>query len=344
MLISDFNYELPEVLIAQQPLADRAASRMMVVDRANQTWSDSQFALLTEYLKANDVLVLNNTRVFPARLEGRREPSGGAVELLLIRERESNVWEALTRPARRMRKGARVGFGDSRLRAEVVETLDHGIRVFRFECAQSLDRLIDDLGKTPLPPYIKRDAVAGNDKERYQTVYASKRGAIAAPTAGLHFTPEILGKVRSRGIRVAEITLHVGYGTFEPVRVEDVSLHRVAPEWSSVTREDAQAINEARAQGGRTIAVGTTTVRSLESSVTTDGRIEERFGFADLTIGPRYKFRAVDALLTNFHLPRSSLLMLVSAFAGRDLILDAYSHAVSAGYRFYSYGDCMLIL
>jgi len=344
MLISDFDYELPEVLIAQQPLADRAASRMLVVDRANRTWTDSRFALLTEYLKTNDALVLNNTRVFPARLEGRREPSGGAVELLLIRELESNVWEALTRPARRTRKGARVVFGDNRLRAEIIESLDNGIRVFRFECERSLDRVIDKLGKTPLPPYIKCDSRDGNDKERYQTVYASRRGAIAAPTAGLHFTPEVLRAIKSRGIRVAEITLHVGYGTFEPVRVDDISLHRVAPEWSSVAREDAQAINEARSRGGRIIAVGTTTVRALESSVKMDGRIEDRFGFADLTIVPGYRFCAVDALLTNFHLPRSSLLMLVSAFAGRDLILDAYSHAVSAGYRFYSYGDCMLIL
>lgn len=344
MPISDFDYELPEVLIAQQPLADRAASRMLVVDRANQIWTDSQFAVLPEYLKTNDVLVINNTRVFPARLEGRREPSGGAVELLLVRELELNVWQALTRPARRMRKGARVVFGDSRLQAEVIESLDNGIRVFRFECEQPLDRVIDDLGKTPLPPYIKREAAAAGDKERYQTVYARNRGAIAAPTAGLHFTPEVLGRVESRGIRVAEITLHVGYGTFEPVRVEDVSLHRVAPEWSSIAQEDADTINQARARGGRIIAVGTTTARSLESSATTEGRIKKHLGFADLTIVPGYKFRAVDALLTNFHLPRSSLLMLVSAFAGRDLILDAYSHAVSAGYRFYSYGDCMLML
>lgn len=344
MLISDFDYELPEALIAQQPLADRAASRMLVVDRANQRWTDSQFALLTDYLETNDTLVLNNTRVFPARLEGRREPSGGAVELLLIRELEANVWEALTRPARRMRKGARLVFGNSRLHAEVVESLDNGVRLFRFECEQSLDRVIDDLGKTPLPPYIKRDSGADDDKERYQTVYASKRGAIAAPTAGLHFTPEVLRAIESRGVQVAEVTLHVGYGTFEPVRVDDVSLHRVAPEWSSVARKDAHAINAARDRGGRILAVGTTTARSLESAVTTDGRIGEHCGFAGLTIVPGFKFRAVDALLTNFHLPRSSLLMLVSAFAGRDLILDAYSHAVRAGYRFYSYGDCMLIL
>jgi len=344
MHISDFDYELPEELIAQHPLAGRAVSRMLVVDRANQTWSDSQFALLPDYLKAGDALVLNNTRVFPARLEGRRVPSGGTVELLLIREVESNVWEALTRPARRLRQGTRVEFNDSRLQAEVVESLDHGIRLIKFECAQSLDRVIDDLGETPLPPYIKRDVGGGDDRERYQTVYASKRGAIAAPTAGLHFTSEVLGEIRSRGIAVAEITLHVGYGTFEPVRVDDISQHRVAPEWSSISEEAARTINEARFQDGRVVAVGTTTARALESSVTSEGQTDARSGFADLTIVPGYRFRAVDALLTNFHLPRSSLLMLVSAFTGRDLILDVYRHAVKSGYRFYSYGDCMLIL
>jgi S-adenosylmethionine:tRNA ribosyltransferase-isomerase len=344
MLISDFDYELPVELIAQQPLADRAASRMLVIDRASRTWSDSQFALLPEYLKPNDALVLNNTRVFPARLEGRRTPSGGAVEFLLIRESEPNVWEALTRPARRLRKGDRLDFGESRLQAEVVESLADGIRLIRFESDQPLDQVINDLGETPLPPYIKREAGARDDRERYQTVYASERGAIAAPTAGLHFTPQILSEIKSSGTRVAEITLHVGYGTFEPVRVNDISLHRVAPERSSLSDEAARAMNQARDQGGRIVAVGTTTARALESAVRPDGRIMEYSGFADLTIVPGYEFRAVDALLTNFHLPRSSLLLLVSAFAGRDLILDAYHHAVSSGYRFYSYGDCMLIL
>lgn len=344
MHISDFDYELPQELIAQQPLADRAASRMLVVDRANQSWSDSQFALLPEYLKAGDALVLNNTRVFPARLEGRRMASGGTVELLLIREVEANVWEALTRPARRLRKGARVEFTDSRLQAEVVELLDHGIRLIKFACEQSLDRVIDDLGQTPLPPYIKRPPAADDDRERYQTVYASTRGAIAAPTAGLHFTPEVLDEIKNRGIRVAEITLHVGYGTFEPVRVNDISQHRVAPEWSSISKEAAQGINETRSQGGRVVAVGTTTARALESAVTPEGQTGSLSGFAGLTIVPGYQFRGLDALLTNFHLPRSSLLMLVSAFASRDLILDAYRHAVKSSYRFYSYGDCMLIL
>jgi len=344
MQISDFDYELPPALIAQQPLPERAASRMLVVDRATQTWSDSHFQLLPEYLKANDALVLNNTRVFPARLIGERSPSGGAVELLLIREVESNVWKALARPARRLRKGSRILFGGSRLKAEVVDSLDNGLRIVRFESAETLDRVIDEIGETPLPPYIKRHAADdANDKNRYQTVYASQRGAIAAPTAGLHFTPNVLQAVRARGVSVTEITLHVGYGTFEPVRTDELQLHRVAPEWSSITSEAAATINHAHERGGRVIAVGTTTTRALESAAGSDGPIRSQSGIADLTIVPGYKFGFVDALLTNFHLPRSSLLILVSAFAGRDLILGAYRHAVTQGYRFYSYGDCMLI-
>jgi len=334
----------PPELIAQQPLAERAASRMLVVDRATQTWSDSQFDLFPDYLKANDALVLNNTREFPARLAGERSPSGGAMELLLIREVEPNVWETLARPARRLRKGSRIVFGGSRLHAEVVELLKDGMRLVKFESSESLDQVIDDLGETPLPPYIKRDLGSdAEDKKRYQTIYASQRGAIAAPTAGLHFTPMVLERVRARGVSIAEITLHVGYGTFEPVRTDDVDNHRVAPEWSSVTDEAAAKINHARELGGRVVTVGTTTTRALEAAVGPDSRIAAHSGFVDLTIVPGYEFHAVDVLLTNFHLPRSSLLMLVSAFAGRELILAAYRHAVREGYRFYSYGDCMLI-
>ncbi|HMG76996.1 MAG TPA: tRNA preQ1(34) S-adenosylmethionine ribosyltransferase-isomerase QueA [Pyrinomonadaceae bacterium] len=344
MHISNFDYELPPELIAQQPLAERAASRMLVVDRATRTCSDSQFDLFPDYLKASDALVLNNTRVFPARLAGERSPSGGAVELLLIREIELNVWETLARPARRLRKGSRIVFGGSRLHAEVIELLKDGIRLVKFESSESVDRVIDDLGETPLPPYIKRHAGSdATDKERYQTVYASQRGAIAAPTAGLHFTPTVLEKIRARGVSIIEITLHVGYGTFEPVRTNNVDHHRVAPEWSSVTDEAAGKINRARELGRRVVTVGTTTTRALEAAVGADNRIGARSGFADLTIVPGYEFHAVDVLLTNFHLPRSSLLMLVSAFAGRELILAAYHHAVREGYRFYSYGDCMLI-
>lgn len=345
MHISDFDYDLPPELIAQQPLSDRGASRMLVVDRSTQTWSDSQFKSFPEYLRANDTLVLNNTRVFPARLQGERSPSGGAVELLLIREIETNFWEALARPARRLRQGSRIVFGGSRLEAEVLKELDHGIRLLKFESSENLDSVIDELGETPLPPYIKRDtAVDTDDKERYQTVYASQRGAIAAPTAGLHFTPSVLKDVKARSVSVVEITLHVGYGTFEPVRTDDVDNHHVAREWTAITDQAAEEINGASARGGRIIAVGTTTTRALEFAATLNDRIEAHSGFVDLTIVPGYKFRAVDALLTNFHLPRSSLLILVSAFAGRDLILEAYRHAVKRGYRFYSYGDCMLIL
>jgi S-adenosylmethionine:tRNA ribosyltransferase-isomerase len=345
MHISDFDYDLPAELIAQQPLADRGASRMLVLDRARQTWSDSQFNLFPEYLSATDALVLNNTRVFPARLEGQRSPSGGAVELLLIREIEANVWETLARPARRLRKGSRIVFGGSRLEAEVLKQMDNGIRVVEFSSSENLKSIIDELGETPLPPYIKRDReVDTDDKERYQTIYASQRGAIAAPTAGLHFTPSVLKDVEARGVSIIEITLHVGYGTFEPVRTDDVNSHRVAREWTAITEQAAQEINGARAQGGRVVAVGTTTTRALEAAATLTDPIEAYSGFVDLTIVPGYKFRAVDALLTNFHLPRSSLLILVSAFAGRELIFEAYRHAVREGYRFYSYGDCMLIL
>jgi S-adenosylmethionine:tRNA ribosyltransferase-isomerase len=345
MHITEFDYDLPPELIAQQPLTERAASRMLVVDRAKETWVDSEFALLPQYLKANDALVLNNTRVFPARLEGQRADTGGSVELLLVREVDQKIWEALARPARRLRKGTRIIFHRSALQAEVVELLNNGMRRIQFESSGELDQEIDSIGETPLPPYIKRETGSGeSDRERYQTVYASQRGAIAAPTAGLHFTAEVLEEIGAVGSHVVEITLHVGYGTFEPVRVDEVEEHRVTPEWSSIGNEAAAAINETRSIGGRIISVGTTTTRALESCATPEGQVAARAGFADLTIIPGYKFRVVDALLTNFHLPQSSLLILVSAFAGRDLILHAYRHAVAAGYRFYSYGDCMLIL
>ncbi len=345
MRVSDFDYDLPAELIAQHPLAERDASRMLVVDRPTRTWRDSNFTSLLDHVRANDVLVLNNTRVFPARLIGERSPSGGAVELLLLREIESNVWSALARPARRLRTGEQIRFGKTQLKAEVIESLADGVRVIRFESEKPLNALIDEIGRTPLPPYIRREGEqSGADGERYQTVYAKERGAIAAPTAGLHFTPGVLREIETRGASLTEVTLHVGYGTFEPVRAEVISEHRVAPEWFSISDEAAQIMNRARAVGGRIIAVGTTTVRALESSVRADDDFEARSGFANLTIIPGYQFRGVDALLTNFHLPRSSLLMLVSAFAGRDLALTAYAHAVRERYRFYSFGDCMLIL
>ena len=361
MLLSEYDFELPEELIAQRPAERRDAARMLVVERARGRWRDCVFGDLPSEVAAGDTLVVNNTRVFPARLVGRREPSGGRVELLLVNElgraagasgREGGgggtVWEALARPARRLEVGARVSFGGGRLRAEVVGVGEDGRRVVRFEGEGEFDRLVDEIGETPLPPYIKRpgDSPAGRDedRERYQTVYAHERGAVAAPTAGLHFTPQVLEALRARGVRVAEVTLHVGYGTFAPVRVEELSEHRVAPERFRVSDEAAREVNATRARGGRVVAVGTTSVRALESAAREDGTVSAGAGETGLTVTPGFRFRAVDALLTNFHLPRSSLLVLVAAFAGRELTLAAYRHAVAARYRFYRYGDCMLIL
>jgi S-adenosylmethionine:tRNA ribosyltransferase-isomerase len=349
VLISDFDYELPEALIAQHPAPERDASRMLVLDRARAAWRDGQFSELPSELLAGDLLVVNNTRVFPARLAGRREPSGGSVELLLIEEREPLIWEALARPARRLMRGQRVSFGDGRLRAEVTGEHDDGRRTVRFECEGDFDTLVEEFGQMPLPPYIKRErleddgATRGEDRERYQTVYAAPRGAIAAPTAGLHFTPRVFDELRARGVHVAEITLHVGYGTFAPVRADDLSGHSVEPERFEISEETAHEINAACAEGRRIVAVGTTSVRALEAAADAKGRVRAGRDLARLTITPGYEFRVVDAMLTNFHLPRSSLLVLVASFAGRDLVLAAYRHAVAARYRFYSYGDCMLI-
>src|SRR6185503_5906305 len=288
----------------------------------------------------NDVVVVNNSRVIPARLIGRREESGGQVEIFLVRELEAEVWEALVRPGARLKKGSRAVFGEGRLIAEMLDEPGAELRRVRFHSEGSFDEVLAEIGSTPLPPYIKRPAGNSNaDRERYQTVYSKHRGAIAAPTAGLHFTPEVLAEV-ARVASLAEITLHVGYGTFEPVRVDDVAQHSVSGEHFEISETAAQTINEA----GRVIVVGTTTMRALESSATEDGRVVAGRGVANLTIKPGYRFRIADALLTNFHLPRSSLLILVSAFAGRDLVLQAYRHAVVERYRFYSYGDCMLIL
>ena len=343
MQISDFDYELPEELIAQDPLAERDASRMLVVNRAAGSWHDSLFKTLPDHLRARDVLVLNNTKVLPARLIGKRVPSGGSIEILLLRELQTAVWQVLARPARRLRIGSRIEFG-AKLTADVVAANADGTRVIEFEQMQKLQDLIDEVGEAPLPPYIKRShAVDQNDRERYQTIYARHRGAIAAPTAGLHFTERIMNDIRDRGVQIVELTLHVGYGTFEPVRAADVAEHRVASEAFAISDETADTINSARKLGGRVVAIGTTTVRALESSTDASGRVIAGAGIADLTIVPGYRFRAVDAALTNFHLPRSSLLLLVSAFAGRELTLASYRHAVANRYRFYSYGDCMLI-
>ena len=358
MQLSEFDYELPEELIAQQPLERRDGSRMLVLDRNARTVRDSKFELLPECVQPGDVIVVNNTRVFPARLIGHRDPSGGRVEVLLIRELESDgspelrvsgfgrsIWEALVRPAHRLKPGARIRFGDSDLRAEVLEGSTGGFRKLRFEADKSVETLMTELGQTPLPPYIRRPSgTSATDDERYQTVFAREKGAIAAPTAGLHFTPQVTERLIARRARLVEITLHVGYGTFQPVKVDDIGQHQVAFEAYEIRDVAARVINESRKQGGRVIAIGTTTVRALESAATAQGILTSGKGETGLTITPGYKFRITDALLTNFHLPRSSLLLLVCAFAGHKLTLAAYDYAVAARFRFYSYGDCMLVI
>ena len=341
MKITDFDYELPVELIAQAPLEERDASRMLVLDRPRQEWVDSRFKEFPQYLRPNDVVVINNSRVIPARLIGQREGTGGQVEIFLVREIETQVWEALIRPGARLKRGSRAVFGEGKLIAELLDEPGTELRHVRFDCEGSFDDTLAEIGSTPLPPYIKRPSGVSNaDRERYQTVYSKHRGAIAAPTAGLHFTPEVLAQVAEIA-SIAEITLHVGYGTFEPVRVDDVTEHSVSSERFEISESAAQTINEA---GGRVIVVGTTALRALESAASEDGRVVASKGVASLTIKPGYQFRIADALLTNFHLPQSSLLILVSAFAGREFVLHAYEHAVSQRYRFYSYGDCMLIL
>ena len=345
MHISEFDYELPEELIAQHPLDRRDASRMLILDRAAQSLTPAEFTDFPRLVRSGDVVVVNNTRVFPARLKGQRDPSGGRVEVLLVREIETSLWEALVRPAHRLKTGEHIRFGDSGLRAEVIESAEAGKRRIRFESSQSIETLLSNIGETPLPPYIRRpEGTTSQDNERYQTVFAREKGAVAAPTAGLHFTPEVIAKLKSLGAAVVEVTLHVGYGTFEPVRVENIGEHRVGSEFFEIREEAAMAINENRARGGRVIAVGTTTTRALESASDPQGIVEPGRRETTLTILPGYKFRAVDCLLTNFHLPRSSLLLLVSAFAGHDFTLAAYRRAVEQRFRFYSYGDCMLLI
>ena len=343
MHISDFDYDLPEELIAQQPLAERDASRMLIIDRNTQSWCDSSFREFKSELKPNDVVVVNNSRVIPARLLGRRKESGGRVEIFLVRELEPLMWEALVRPGARLRLGSRVVFGNGELEAELLDEPGSELRRVRFESNGSFDAVLSQVGSTPLPPYIKRpEGVLRADDERYQTVYSKPRGAIAAPTAGLHFSPALLTKLHEQN-QLVEITLHVGYGISEPVRVDEVSEYEVTSERFEIQAEAAHRTNVVRAKGGRVMAVGTTTTRALESASTENGEIAAGQSEARLTIKPGYRFRIVDALLTNFHLPQSSLLILVSTFAGRELILQAYKHAVEQQYRFYSYGDCMLI-
>lgn len=317
---------------------------MLVLDRAQSSFSDSHFSSFPELLKEGDCLVLNDTRVFPARLVGVREGYSARVEVFLIREHKPDLWEALVRPGRSLKAGSRANFGGGRLLGEVLEVLENGHRLVRLTASgkSAVRDVIDEIGLTPLPPYIKRSSDE-LDRKSYQTVYARERGSIAAPTAGLHFTEQVLSRILARGVSIARITHHVGYATFQPVRVERVEEHRIGMEEYVITPEAAALINATRMRRGRIVAVGTTSTRALESASDTDGLVVAGQGRTELFIYPGYRFKVVDALLTNFHLPQSSLLMLVSAFAGRDLVLTAYRHAVAERYRFYSYGDCMFI-
>ena len=342
---SDFYYALPEHLIAQHPSPERDGSRFMVVDRAQGTIAHRIFCDLPEFLRAGDCLVLNETRVFPARLKGYRPGTGGAIEVLLLRP-DGDCWKIMARPARRLRVGARVAFEGSDLIAVVEDVLDSGNRRVRFEGQGALDDLIQTHGHVPLPPYIRRaDNTA--DKKRYQTVYARVRGSVAAPTAGLHFTSDLLARIEALGVGIARVLLHVGPGTFKPVKAEDVRDHKMDAEFWQVDEGAAKVVNQCRARGGRVIAVGTTAVRTLESAVVKVGsrwHLKPGSGWTRLFIYPPCNFRMVDGLITNFHLPESTLLMLVAAFMGRDFAMRAYREAVREAYRFYSYGDAMLVV
>jgi S-adenosylmethionine:tRNA ribosyltransferase-isomerase len=350
MLVADFDFDLPDALIAQTP-RQRGASRLLVVDRSTRTWRETTIASLPDLLTPGDLLVVNDTRVFPARLLGRRDPSGGAVECLLLEREGPADWQALMHPGQKLKVGARVIFDDSArapgvvLRAEVIERRFFGRRLIRLdvEGAADVDAAVDALGHVPLPPYIHRPDTP-EDRERYQTIYARALGSVAAPTAGLHFDVPLLASLAAARIERVAVTLHVGYGTFKPVRVERVEDHRVDAERFEISAAAAEAVARARAAGRRVVAVGTTTARALESAADGHGGVRAGAATTDLFIHPGHGFHVVDALLTNFHLPRSSLLMLVAAFAGRDLVLSAYRDAIARGFQFYSYGDAMLVI
>lgn len=339
MKTSDFVYDLPEELIAQTPLERRDGSRLLVLDKDTGALEHHFFYDLPEYLRPGDCLVLNDSRVIPARLFGVR-PSGGAAEVVLLKELEGGRWECLTRPGKKMRPGTEVRFGDGELTAVVEEVTDGGNRILRFQYDGIFLEILDRLGQMPLPPYIKTQL---DDPERYQTVYAREPGSAAAPTAGLHFTPELLDSIRAMGVEVRFVTLHVGLGTFRPVKAENIEEHEMHSEFCTVPEETAEAIRRTRERGGRVVAVGTTSCRTLESFGRPDGTVQAASGWTDIFIYPGYKFKCVDALVTNFHLPGSTLVMLVSALAGRENILHAYNVAVNERYRFFSFGDAMLI-
>ena len=341
MKTSDFNYELPEELIAQEPLEDRASSRLLVLHKDTGEREHKHFRELRDYLRAGDCLVINDTRVLPARLFGERVGTGAVIEVLLLVRRELDVWEVLVRPGRKARPGDRISFGGGRLTAEVLTIVEDGNRLVRFHYDGVFEAILEELGEMPLPPYITHKL---EDKTRYQTVYAAHDGSAAAPTAGLHFTPELLKEIEGMGVKIANVTLHVGLGTFRPVKVDDVLDHEMHSEYYVVEEEQAAIMNEAKRNGGRIFAVGTTSTRTLESVTDENGVIQAKSGWTKIFIYPGYTFKAVDCLITNFHLPESTLIMLVSALAGKELVMETYTEAVRERYRFFSFGDAMLIL
>ncbi|QIL45894.1 tRNA preQ1(34) S-adenosylmethionine ribosyltransferase-isomerase QueA [Vagococcus coleopterorum] len=338
---ADFDFELPEELIAQTPLADRQTSKLLVLDKETGNIQDKHFYDILEELNEGDALVMNNTRVLPARLYGEKPETGGHLEVLLLTNTEGNQWETLIKPAKRAKKGTEISFGDGRLKAVVLEELDHGGRIIEFKYEGVFLEIIESLGEMPLPPYIKERL---EDPERYQTVYAEENGSAAAPTAGLHFTQELLDKISAKGVELVYLTLHVGLGTFRPVSVDSIEDHEMHSEFYKLTAEAADKLNTVKESGGRIVAVGTTSIRTLETIGTKfDGEIKPDSGWTSIFITPGYQFKVVDAFTTNFHLPMSTLVMLVSAFAGRDKVMVAYDHAVAEKYRFFSFGDAMFL-
>nr|WP_297864648.1 tRNA preQ1(34) S-adenosylmethionine ribosyltransferase-isomerase QueA [uncultured Acetatifactor sp.] len=338
---SDYYFDLPQELIAQDPLEDRSSSRLLVLDKHTGEVSHHVFRDIGEFLQPGDCLVLNNTKVIPARLLGVREDTGARVEVLLLKRQEGDVWETLVKPGKKCRPGARLSFGEGLLRAEVLEVTEVGNRLIRFAYEGIFEEVLDRLGEMPLPPYITHKL---QDKNRYQTVYAREEGSAAAPTAGLHFTQELLAQLEEKGIKIAFVTLHVGLGTFRPVKEENVLNHHMHSEYYQVAEENASLINRTKAEGGRIVCVGTTSCRTLESAADENGVVQAGGGDTDIFIYPGYRFRVLDALITNFHLPESTLVMLVSALAGRENVLNAYAEAVRERYRFFSFGDAMLVL
>ena len=340
MKTSDFYYDLPPELIAQTPLEKRDESRLLCLDKATGEWSHHHFYELPDFLRAGDCLILNNSRVLPARLLGRRLPGGGACEVLLLQDKGDKVWECLVRPGKHLREGARVSFGDGELTAEIAEVLPDGNRMVRFDYEGIFLEVLERLGKMPLPPYIKEEL---QDQERYQTVYSKVNGSAAAPTAGLHFTPELLERIAAKGVGVGYVTLHVGLGTFRPVKEDEIEQHDMHSEYCTIPQETADLINRTKVNGGRVICVGTTSCRTIESWAGEDGTMTATGGWTNIYIYPGYRFKVMDALVTNFHLPESTLIMLVSALAGREHVLAAYEEAVRERYRFFSFGDAMFI-